>query len=136
MQEAFAAVEAALMVGNVSKVASDFGCCQTPKNLHDQVNEVDRDAWPTESLFTVEKISSPWFQIELMQNLADVFMGVVQYNEEGVFMSVSDLCEVMTDKNGTCDKGTDAYNRLVKLSQVFNTHLLWQKNPKQNKQTL
>lgn len=125
MQEAFAAVEAALTVGNVSQVATDFGCCQTPKNLHDQVKKVDRDTRPTESLLTVEKICSPWFQIELMQNLADVFMGAVQYNEEGVFMSVSDLCEVMTYKNGTSDKGMDAYNRLVKLAQVFNTHLLW-----------
>lgn len=57
-----------------------------------------------------------------MQNLADVFMGAVQYNEEGVFMSISDLCEVMTRKNGTYEKGWDAYNSLVKLAQVFNTH--------------
>lgn len=58
-----------------------------------------------------------------MQNLADVFMGAVQYNEEGVFMSISDLCEVMTPKNGTYEKGRDAYNSLVKLAQVCNTHL-------------
>ncbi|TNN01309.1 hypothetical protein fugu_010691 [Takifugu bimaculatus] len=93
VKEAFAAVEAALMMGNVSQVASDFGCCQTPKNLDDQ--------------------------IELMQELAGIFMGAVQYNEEGVFMSISDLCEVMTSKNGTCQKAVDAYNRLVKLAQVY-----------------
>lgn len=63
------------------------------------------------------------FQIELMQNLADIFMGAVQYNEEGFFMSISDLCEVMTCENGTNEKGQNAYNSLVKLAQVCNTHL-------------
>lgn len=53
-----------------------------------------------------------------MQNLADIFMGAVQYNEEGVFMSISDLCEVMTCRNGTYEKGQNAYNSLVKLAQV------------------
>lgn len=56
-----------------------------------------------------------------MQELAGIFMGAVQYNEEGVFMSISDLCDVMTSKNGTCQKAADAYNRLVKLAQVFYT---------------
>ncbi|CAG06424.1 unnamed protein product, partial [Tetraodon nigroviridis] len=93
VQKAFTAVEAQLMVGNASQVASDFGCCQTPKNLDDQ--------------------------IELMQNLADVFMGAVQYNEEGVYMSISDLCKVMTRQNGTYEKGRDAYNSLVKLAQIY-----------------
>lgn len=56
-----------------------------------------------------------------MQDLAGIFMGAVQYNEEGVFMSISDLCEVMTSTNGTCQKPAGAYNRLVKLAQVFYT---------------
>lgn len=55
-----------------------------------------------------------------MQELAGIFMGAVQYNEEGVFMPISDLCEVMTSKNGTCQKAA-AYNRLVKIAQVFYT---------------
>lgn len=70
--------------------------------------------------FSVRSVSLS-FQIELMQNLADIFMGAVQYNEEGVFMSISDLCEVMTWKNGTNEKGQNAYDSLVKLAQVFNT---------------
>lgn len=37
MREAFAAMEAALMGGNVSQVAADFNCCQVPKDLDDQV---------------------------------------------------------------------------------------------------
>uniref|UniRef100_A0A3B4YSE1 Thymus-specific serine protease-like n=1 Tax=Seriola lalandi dorsalis TaxID=1841481 RepID=A0A3B4YSE1_SERLL len=73
VQEAFAAVEVALMGGNVSQVAVDFGCCQIPKDPDDQ--------------------------IELMQNLADIFMGTVQYNEEGVLMSINELCGLMTNKS-------------------------------------
>lgn len=37
MREAFAAVEAALMGGNGSRVATDFSCCQIPKDRDDQV---------------------------------------------------------------------------------------------------
>uniref|UniRef100_H2LX31 Serine protease 16 n=1 Tax=Oryzias latipes TaxID=8090 RepID=H2LX31_ORYLA len=71
VQQAFAAVEAELLTGNLSQVAGDFNCCQIPKNLDDQ--------------------------IELMQNLADLFMGTVQYNEEGVLLSVKELCDLMTN---------------------------------------
>ncbi len=37
VREAFAAVEAVLMGGNASQLAVDFGCCQIPKDLDDQV---------------------------------------------------------------------------------------------------
>lgn len=37
VREAFAAVEAALMGGNGSQLAVDFGCCQIPEDLDDQV---------------------------------------------------------------------------------------------------
>lgn len=37
VRQAFAAVEEALMGGNVSQVAVDFGCCQIPKDPDDQV---------------------------------------------------------------------------------------------------
>uniref|UniRef100_A0A3B5L4H9 Serine protease 16 n=1 Tax=Xiphophorus couchianus TaxID=32473 RepID=A0A3B5L4H9_9TELE len=37
-----------------------------------------------------------FLQMELMQNLADIIMGSVQYNEEGVLMSIKELCGVMT----------------------------------------
>lgn len=37
MRKAFAAVEAALMGGNASQVAVDFGCCQIAKDPDDQV---------------------------------------------------------------------------------------------------
>lgn len=37
MREAFAAVKEALMSGNINQVASDFGCCQIPKDPYDQV---------------------------------------------------------------------------------------------------
>lgn len=59
-----------------------------------------------------------------MQDLAGIFMGAVQYNEEGVFMSIGELCEVMTSTNGTRQKAADAYNRLVKLAQVITLPLV------------
>lgn len=37
VREAFVLVEATLLDGNFTKVAGDFGCCQTPKNPDDQV---------------------------------------------------------------------------------------------------
>ncbi|XP_076592242.1 thymus-specific serine protease [Chaetodon auriga] len=95
VRKAFAAVEAALMGGNTSQVAEDFGCCQIPKDLDDQ--------------------------IELMQNLADIFMGTVQYNEEGVLMSINDICAVMTNKSEAYVEEMEAYNRLVKLAQIYHS---------------
>lgn len=57
-------------------------------------------------------------QIELMQNLADIIMGTVQYNEEGVLLSISEVCGVMTNESVAYEKGTEAYSRLVRLAQV------------------
>ncbi|XP_041851216.1 thymus-specific serine protease isoform X2 [Melanotaenia boesemani] len=93
VQEAFVAVEAALMGGNSSQVATDFNCCQSPKNLDDE--------------------------IELMQNLADIVMGTVQYNEEGVLLSIIELCGVMTNTSELYKGDMEAYNRLVKLSEIY-----------------
>ncbi|XP_038549780.1 thymus-specific serine protease [Micropterus salmoides] len=95
VREAFAAVEAALMGGNVSQVAIDFGCCQIPKDQDDQ--------------------------IELMENLAGIVMGTVQYNEEGVLMSINELCAVMTYKSEAYEEEMEAYNRLVKLAQIYHS---------------
>ena len=58
-------------------------------------------------------------QIELMQNLADIVMGTVQYNEEGVLMSINELCGVMTNKSKAYEEEMEAYNRLVKLAKVW-----------------
>ncbi|XP_032401565.1 thymus-specific serine protease [Xiphophorus hellerii] len=98
VREAFVLVEAMLLDGNFTKVAGDFGCCQTPK--------------------------SPDDQMELMQNLADIIMGSVQYNEEGVLMSIKELCGVMTktSHNATQEAEMEAYNRLVKLSQMYHSN--------------
>ncbi|KAF7651067.1 hypothetical protein LDENG_00116510 [Lucifuga dentata] len=93
VREAFVVVEAALRAGNVTLVAMDFNCCQIPKDADDQ--------------------------IELMQNLADVIMGTVQYNEEGVLMSIKELCGVMTNKNKAYEEELDPYSRLVKLVQIY-----------------
>ncbi|KAG8002230.1 Thymus-specific serine protease [Nibea albiflora] len=95
VREAFAAVEAALMGGNASQVAVDFGCCQIPKDRDDQ--------------------------IELLQNLADIFMGTVQYNEEGVLLSINEVCGVMTNKSEAYEGELEAYSRLVKLAQIYHS---------------
>nr|XP_040058935.1 thymus-specific serine protease isoform X2 [Gasterosteus aculeatus aculeatus] len=92
VRDAFAAA-AALMGGNASRAAADFGCCQTPKNLDDQ--------------------------IELMQNLADIIMGTVQYNEEGVLMSINELCGVMTNTSEAKVEEMRPYNRLVRLAKIY-----------------
>ena len=57
-----------------------------------------------------------------MQNLADIVMGTVQYNEEGVLMSIKELCGVMTNESEAFQDEMEAYNRLVKLAQVWKTH--------------
>ncbi|KAM9853532.1 thymus-specific serine protease [Aulostomus maculatus] len=93
VRRAFAAVEASLMEGNADKVAVDFGCCQIPSNHDDQ--------------------------IELMQNLADIVMGTVQYNDEGVLMSIHELCDVMTNRSRSYDEKMDAYHSLVELAQIY-----------------
>ncbi|CAN9511115.1 unnamed protein product [Ophioblennius macclurei] len=93
IRDAFSAVEAALMGGNTSQVAMDFNCCQIPTDPDDQV--------------------------ELMQNLADIVMGTVQYNEERVLMSIQELCHVMTSRKEQYGEGNESYNRLVKLAQVY-----------------
>ncbi|KAM7413585.1 hypothetical protein PAMA_020797 [Pampus argenteus] len=91
VRRAFAAVEAVLMGGNASKVSADFGCCQIAKDPDDQ--------------------------IELMQNLADIFMGTVQYNEEGVLMSIHEVCGVMTN-------GSEAETKLCPLLFGISQHSL------------
>lgn len=54
-----------------------------------------------------------------MQNLADIFMGTVQYNEEGVLLSINEVCGVMTNKSEAYEGELEAYSRLVKLAQVW-----------------
>ncbi|CAB1348744.1 unnamed protein product [Coregonus sp. 'balchen'] len=69
--EAFAAVEAALFAGNATEVGKDFGCCETPEDLEDQ--------------------------IELMQSLADIVIGTVAYNEEGGILTIEELYQTCED---------------------------------------
>lgn len=91
--EAFAAVEAALFAGNATEVGKDFGCCEIPEDLEDQ--------------------------IELMQSLADIVMGTVEYNEEGGILTIEEMCKIMTNETETYDSETEAYDRLIKLVQIY-----------------
>lgn len=81
------ALEAALLGGEEMKVVKDFGCCDVPQSSEDRT--------------------------ELMQSVADIFMGSVQYNEEGVMLTIAQICDIMT--NHTQE---EAYDRLVELAAV------------------
>ncbi|KAK7172248.1 hypothetical protein R3I93_004533 [Phoxinus phoxinus] len=89
----FAAVEAALLMGNETEVGKDFGCCETPQKPEDKA--------------------------ELLQSLADIFMGTVQCNEEGVAFSIAELCDVMTNQSEACERKEEAYDRLVKIVAMY-----------------
>nr|XP_055051605.1 thymus-specific serine protease [Misgurnus anguillicaudatus] len=92
VREAFAAVEAALLMGNEIEVGRDFGCCESPVKAEDK--------------------------IELVQSLAGVFMGTVQYNEEGLEFNVVELCDIMTNKSEAY-KQEEPYDRLIKLMAMY-----------------
>lgn len=79
-------------MGNEVEVGKDFGCCETPFKAEDKM--------------------------ELLQSLADVFMGTVQYNEEGVAFSIEELCDIMTNKSEQNIQKEEPYDRLVKLAAV------------------
>lgn len=82
-------LEAALFGGKEMKVVKDFGCCDVPKSPEDRT--------------------------ELVQSVADIFMGSVQYNEEGVMLTIGQICDIMTNQSQK-----EAYDRLVELAAVGN----------------
>ncbi|KAI5626362.1 thymus-specific serine protease, partial [Silurus asotus] len=88
VRKAFEALKAALQGGEEMKLMKDFGCCDVPKSPEDRT--------------------------ELVQSLADIFMGSVQYNEEGVMLTIAQICDIMTNQS----QG-DAYDRLVKLAATY-----------------
>ncbi|XP_042560035.1 thymus-specific serine protease isoform X2 [Clupea harengus] len=91
--EAFAAVEAALIGGNESQVWKDFSCCEDPSSLDDQ--------------------------IELISSLADLIAGTVEYNEIEGTMSIDELCVLMTNQSEKYEEEIEAYDRLVKLVEIY-----------------
>lgn len=87
VRKAFVALEAALLGGREMMVVKDFRCCDVPRSPEDRT--------------------------ELVQNMADIFMGSVQYNEEGVMLTIAQICDVMTNQS----QG-QTYERLVQLAAV------------------
>ncbi|XP_047662003.1 thymus-specific serine protease [Tachysurus fulvidraco] len=88
IRKAFVALEAALFRGKETKVLKDFRCCDVPRSPEDRT--------------------------ELVQNVADIFMGSVQYNEEGVMLTIAQICDIMTNQS----QG-EAYDRLVHLAAMY-----------------
>ncbi|KAJ8280264.1 hypothetical protein GJAV_G00052460 [Gymnothorax javanicus] len=93
VREAFTAVEAKLLGGNQTQVGKDFNSCNP--------------------------LEGPEDQIELVQNLADIFMGTVQYNRMGAPLTIEKLCTIMTNKSEVFEEAEEAYDRLVKLVKVY-----------------
>nr|XP_056701727.1 thymus-specific serine protease [Euleptes europaea] len=86
--EAFSIVDSLIHAGHLEKLAKDFHSCGALKGTSD--------------LF------------EMVSNLADIFMGAVQYNDEGVqWGSVASLCRIMTNQTGS------PYQRLMVTNKVF-----------------
>ncbi|KAI1894055.1 hypothetical protein AGOR_G00130050 [Albula goreensis] len=92
--EAFAAVEANLLGGNETRLQKDFETCE-PLDEEDQT--------------------------ELVESLADIIMGTVQYNREGAPLSIEKLCTILTNKSEEYEQEEEAYDRLVKLVGVYQT---------------
>ncbi|KAJ8369091.1 hypothetical protein SKAU_G00091190 [Synaphobranchus kaupii] len=91
--EAFAAVEAKLLGGNETQVGKDFGSCQP--------------------------LEEPEDQTELIQSLADIIMGTVQYDGEGAPLTIEKLCAIITNKSEEFEEEEEAYEKLVKLVRVY-----------------
>ncbi|KAH0631521.1 hypothetical protein JD844_005874, partial [Phrynosoma platyrhinos] len=84
--EAFAAVEKLVLAGQLEKLEKDFHSCMPLQGHNDS--------------------------IELLISMADLFMFIVQYNNEGENMvNVSSICKTMTDR-----RIGSAYERLVVAS--------------------
>ncbi|XP_078517213.1 thymus-specific serine protease-like [Lissotriton helveticus] len=86
--EAFDRVDHMLQTANITQLEKDFSSCESLKGSDDY--------------------------IEFVSNLADIFMGVVQYNMEMPGNDISKLCNTMTDES----LGT-SYRRLMVINQKY-----------------
>ncbi|XP_077192685.1 thymus-specific serine protease isoform X2 [Paroedura picta] len=86
--EAFSTVDSLIHTGQLEKLVKDFCSCGFLNGTADLV--------------------------DLVSSLADIFMGAVQYNDEGIsWGNVASLCHIMT--NRTCDP----YQRLMFVNKMF-----------------
>ncbi|XP_054855282.1 thymus-specific serine protease [Eublepharis macularius] len=86
--EAFSTVDSLIHAKQMEKLAKDFHSCAALTEASDLV--------------------------ELVGNLASVFMGAVQYNDKGVVWgSVAGLCRIMTNSTGS------PYQRLMVVNNMF-----------------
>ncbi|XP_015277190.1 PREDICTED: thymus-specific serine protease, partial [Gekko japonicus] len=86
--EAFSAVDSLIHAGQLEKLAGDFRSCKPLNGTADLV--------------------------DMVSSLADIFMGAVQYNDEGVQgSSVAGLCKLMTNQSGS------PYQKLMVINKMF-----------------
>ncbi|XP_078517215.1 thymus-specific serine protease-like [Lissotriton helveticus] len=86
--EAFDTVDHMLQTANITQLEKDFSSCESLKGSDDY--------------------------IEFVSNLADIFMGVVQYNMEMPGNDISKLCNTMTDESLRT-----SYRRLMVINQKY-----------------
>lgn len=88
MSAGFRAVDAKLKAGNLSELQKDFLSCGSLVLREDQS--------------------------ELVSNLADIFMGTVQYNHEGAGYDIAAVCDIMVGGG----EGESSYTRLTHVLKV------------------
>ncbi|KAJ6663811.1 hypothetical protein lerEdw1_009890 [Lerista edwardsae] len=91
--EAFSTVDSLLRAGQLERLEEDFRSCKA--------------------------LEGPDDRVELVGNLAGIFMGTVQYNDEGLkFATVRHLCGIMTNSSAG-----STYQRLIAVNNVFLDHM-------------
>ncbi|KAK6470690.1 thymus-specific serine protease [Huso huso] len=85
----FRAVDAKLKAGNLSELQKDFLSCGS--------------------------LVLPEDQSELVSNLADIFMGTVQYNHEGAGYDIAAVCDIMVGGG----EGESSYTRLTHVLKDY-----------------
>ncbi|XP_053123064.1 thymus-specific serine protease [Hemicordylus capensis] len=87
--EAFFVVDSLMQAGEQAKLAKDFCSCGP--------------------------LGGPDDCVEMVSNLADIFMGIVQYNNEGVsWGTVASVCRIMTNHSGG-----SPYQRLMAVTNMY-----------------
>ncbi|KAE8585744.1 hypothetical protein XENTR_v10021435 [Xenopus tropicalis] len=100
VKEGFQAVDSLLQKGNITQLEKDFYSCGSLQGSDDYT--------------------------EFVGNLADIFMGAVQYNGMSPASNVQQICQLMTIKDNSAYEGLRSVNRMymdfMGLSCVYNSH--------------
>ncbi|NP_001089218.1 uncharacterized protein LOC734265 precursor [Xenopus laevis] len=100
VKEGFHAVDSLIQKGNVTQLEKDFYSCGSLQGSDDYT--------------------------EFVGNLADIFMGAVQYNGMSPISNVQNICQLMTTKDNSAYEGLRSVNKMymnsMGLSCISNSH--------------